>query len=444
MAAGDTVTLKFEHPYSYGSHYSVKLKNFTVSPLYTLTIAPDQTDATVTLKDKEGKTVSGSNGVFAVKAAADYTYTVTKKGYEPATGKVTMSAENQTVNVTLVKLPVITLTVSPADATVKLTKNGSAVSHDTKNGGEYKYIAAKNTAYTYTVSKFGYETATGTITVATADVNKTVKLTELAKQTVTFNITKPEGVNAEPVVTVKYNGTKVYEGSGTNCTLPAGNYTYTAKLDGCDDLSGSFTVAAAAVTVNLPFAKKLTFDDIFQDIEGITATNGTSGFKPVKDAAGNYLESNGKYYGTTSLTLTATESRLVSFRYLAKGYENNWDEDNSAFFTVKKGTTTLLTVYEEDDWKTFSTVLNKDEKLTLSFSESGSNYYVRLKDFAAAAAHTLTLKTPDGATVVLKDRSGTEITGKTVHTPLPPVPIPTPSASSATRPRRGTSPLAPM
>lgn len=412
MAAGDTVTLKFEHPYSYGSHYSVKLKNFTVSPLYTLTIAPDQTDATVTLKDKEGKTVSGSNGVFAVKAAADYTYTVTKKGYEPATGKVTMSAENQTVNVTLVKLPVITLTATPADATVKLTKNGSTVSHDTKNGGEYKYIAAKNTAYTYTVSKFGYETATGTINVATADVNKTVKLTELAKQTVTFNITKPEGVTAAPTVTVMSGKDAVYTGSGTNCALPAGDYTYTAKLDGCDDLSGSFTVAAAAVTVNLPFAKKLTFDDIFQDIEGITATNGTSGFKPVKDAAGNYLESNGKYYGTTSLTLTATESRLVSFRYLAKGYENNWDEDNSAFFTVKKGTTTLLTVYEEDDWKTFSTVLNKDEKLTLSFSESGSNYYVRLKDFAAAAAHTLTLKTPDGATVVLKDRSGAEITGK--------------------------------
>lgn len=412
MAAGDTVTLKFEHPYSYGSHYSVKLKNFTVSPLYTLTIASDQTDATVTLKDKEGKTVSGSNGVFAVKAAADYTYTVTKKGYEPATGKVTMSAENQTVNVTLVKLPVITLTATPADATVKLTKNGSTVSHDTKNGGEYKYIAAKNTAYTYTVSKFGYETATGTINVATADVNKTVKLTELAKQTVTFNITKPEGVTAAPTVTVMSGKDAVYKGSGTNCALPAGDYTYTAKLDGCDDLSGSFTVAAAAVTVNLPFAKKLTFADMFQGIEGITATNGTSGFKPVKDAAGNYLESNGKYYGTTSLTLTATESRLVSFRYLAKGYENNWDEDNSAFFTVKKGTTTLLTVYEEDDWKTFSTVLNKDEKLTLSFSESGSNYYVRLKDFAAAAAHTLTLKTPDGATVVLKDRSGAEITGK--------------------------------
>lgn len=405
LRIGETLTL------SYGSSSGLKLKNFTVSPLYTLTIAPDQTDATVTLKDKEDKTVSGSNGVFAVKAAADYTYTVTKKGYEPATGKVTMSAENQTVNVTLVKLPVITLTVSPADATVKLTKNGSTVSHDAKNGGEYKYIAAKNTAYTYTVSKFGYETATGTINVATTDVNKTVKLTELAKQTVTFNITKPEGIAAEPAITVKSGSTQVYTGNGAGCRLPEGTYTYTAKLDGCDTLSGSFVVQAAK-TIGLEFVKSLTFDDFFAGLDGITATNGTSGFKPVKDAAGNYLESNRNYSGTTSLTLTATESRLVSFRYLAKGNkaEYSWEDDSA--FTVKKGTTTLLTAYEENGWKTFSTVLNKDEKLTLSFSESGSSYYVQLKDFAAAAAHTLTLKTPDGATVVLKDRSGAEITGK--------------------------------
>lgn len=413
MAAGDTVTLKFEHPYSYGSHYSVKLKNFTVSPLYTLTIAPDQTDATVTLKDKEGKAVSGSNGVFAVKAAADYTYTVTKKGYEPATGKVTMSAENQTVNVTLVKLPVITLQFTPDDAAVTLKQGNTTVYKESaaSSTGKNVYIAAKNTDYTYTVSKFGYETATGTISVATADVNKTVKLTELAKQTVTFNITKPEGVTAEPTITVKSGSITAYTGSGANCTLPAGDYTYTAKLDGCDALSGSFVVKAAK-TIGLEFVKSLTFDDFFADLDGITATNGTSGFKPVKDAAGNYLESNRNYSGTTSLTLTATESRLVSFQYLAKGNkaEDYWESDS--VFTVKKGTTTLLTAYEENGWKTFSTVLNKDEKLTLSFSESGSSYYVRLKDFAAAAAHTLTLKTPDGATVVLKDRSGAEITGK--------------------------------
>lgn len=410
MAAGDTVTLKFEHPYSYGSHYSVKLKNFTVSPLYTLTIAPDQTDATVTLKDKEGKTVSGSNGVFAVKAAADYTYTVTKKGYEPATGKVTMSAENQIVNVTLVKLPVITLKFTPDDAAVTLKQGNTTVYKESADSekGKNVYIAAKNTDYTYTVSKFGYETATGTINVATTDVNKTVKLTELAKQTVTFNITKPEGVNAEPTITVKSGSITAYTGSGANCTLPAGNYTYTAKLDGCDTLSGSFVVKAAK-TIGLEFVKSLTFDDFFAGLDGITAENGTRyGFEPVRDADGNYLESK-KSYGTTTMKLTAGKPCVVSFQYFSNGYKDYWDEYG---FTVKNGSKTLLTAYDESEWKTFSTVLKKGDELTLSFSGSDS-YNVKLKDFTVSPVYTVSLNVTgaEDCTVVLQDASGAAITG---------------------------------
>ena len=337
VKASDEVTITYAKDYSVDTGSDcVWLKNFTVSPLYTLTIAPDQTDATVTLKDKEGKPVSGSNGVYAVKP------------------------------------------------------------------GEY----------TYTVSKFGYETATDTINVATADVNKTVTLTELAKQTVTFHITKPDGVTASPTVTVMSGKDAVYTGSGTNCALPAGDYTYKATLKDCDDLSGSFTVAAAAVTVNLPFEKKLTFADIFQGVEGITASNGTKGFKPIKSATGNYLESNKSYYGTTSLTLTATKPCVISFEYFAQGHEDNWDEDDSAFFTVKKGTTTLLTVYEENGWKTFSTALNTGETLTLSFNENGNSYYVRLKNFAVSPAYTITLTTtPTADKVELKDESGNKLTG---------------------------------
>lgn len=414
VKGGDIVTLTYSKDGSTASGSDcIWLKNFAVSPLYTLTIAPDQTDATVTLKDKEGKAVSGSNGVFAVKAAADYTYTVTKKGYEPATGKVTMSAENQTVNVTLVKLPVITLQFTPDDAAVTLKQGNTTVYKESaaSSTGKNVYIAAKNTDYTYTVSKFGYETATGTINVATTDVNKTVKLTELAKQTVTFNITKPEGVNAEPAITVNSGSITAYTGSGANCTLPAGDYTYTAKLDGCDTLTGSFVVKAAK-TIGLEFVKSLTFNDFFAGLDGITATNGTSGFKPVKDAAGNYLESNKSYYGTTSLTLTATKPCVISFEYFAQGHEDNWDEDDSAFFTVKKGTTTLLTVYEENGWKTFSTALNTGETLTLSFNENGNSYYVRLKNFAVSPAYTITLTTtPTADKVELKDESGNKLTG---------------------------------
>lgn len=370
-------------------------------------------DATVTLKKGYTGLTAGTDGSYALTVGEKYTYTVEKKGYEKVTQEFTAQEGNNTITVTLVKLPVITLKFTPDDAAVTLKQGNTTVYKESADSekGKNVYIAAKNTDYTYTVSKFGYETATGTISVATTDVNKTVKLTELAKQTVTFNITKPEGVNAEPTITVKSGSITAYTGSGANCTLPAGDYTYTAKLDGCDTLSGSFVVKAAK-TIGLEFVKSLTFNDFFAGLDGITAENGTRyGFEPVRAAGGNYLESNRRSYGATSLTLTATESRLVSFRYLAKGNkaEYSWEDDSA--FTVKKGTT-LLTAYEENGWKTFSTVLNKDEKLTLSFSESGSSYYVRLKDFAAAAAHTLTLKTPDGATVVLKDRSGAEITGK--------------------------------
>ena len=417
--AGDKVTVNYRKDSSGDKGQDcIWLRNFRAEVLPTVRFdvkdaAGTAIDATVTLKKGYTGLTAGTDGSYALTVGEKYTYTVEKKGYEKVTQEFTAQEGNNTITVTLVKLPVITLKFTPDDAVVTLKQGNTTVYKESaaSSTGKNVYIAAKNTAYTYTVSKFGYETATGTINVATTDVNKTVKLTELAKQTVTFNITKPEGVTAEPTVTVTSGSTQVYTGNGAGCRLPEGTYTYTAKLDGCDTLSGSFVVKAAK-TIGLEFIKSLTFDDFFAGLDGITATNGTSGFKPVKDAAGNYLESNRRSYGTTSLTLTATESRLVSFRYLAKGNkaEYSWEDDSA--FIVKKGTTTLLTAYEENGWKTFSTVLNTGEKLTLSFGESGSSYYVRLKDFAAAAAHTLTLKTPDGATVVLKDRSGAEITGK--------------------------------
>lgn len=327
LRIGETLTL------SYGSSSGLKLKNFTVSPLYTLTIAPDQTDATVTLKDKEGKTVSGSKGVYAVK---------------------------------------------PGD-------------------------------YTYTVTKFGYETATGTINVATTDVNKTVKLTELAKQTVTFNITKPEGVNAEPAITVNSGSITAYTGSGANCTLPAGNYTYTATLEGCDTLSGSFVVKAAK-TIGLEFVKSLTFNDFFAGLDGITAENGTRyGFEPVRAAGGNYLESKKSYGSTTTMKLTVGAPCVVSFQYFSNGYESYY---SSYKFTVKNGSKTLLTAYDESEWKTFSTVLKKGDELTLSFSGSDS-YNVKLKDFTVSPVYTISLNVTgaEDCTVILQDASGAAITG---------------------------------
>lgn len=63
-------------------------------------------------------------------------------------------------------------------------------------------------------------------------------------------------------------------------------------------------------------------------------------------------------------------------------------------------------------WKDFSVELTQGDVLTISYDGYTSYYYAALKNFAAVPFYTLTLKTPDGATVVLKDRSGAEITGK--------------------------------
>lgn len=414
--AGDKVTVNYRKDSSGDKGQDcIWLRNFRAEVLPTVRFdvkdaAGTAIDATVTLKKGYTGLTAGTDGSYALTVGEKYTYTVEKKGYEKVTQEFTAQEGNNTITVTLVKLPVITLKFTPDDAAVTLKQGNTTVYKESADSekGKNVYIAAKNTDYTYTVSKFGYETATGTISVATTDVNKTVKLTELAKQTVTFNITKPEGVNAEPTITVKSGSITAYTGSGANCTLPAGDYTYTAKLDGCDTLSGSFVVQAAK-TIGLEFVKSLTFDDFFAGLDGITAENGTRyGFEPVRNAGGNYLESK-KSYGTTTMKLTAGKPCVVSFQYFSNGYKDYWDEYG---FTVKNGSKTLLTAYDESEWKTFSTVLKKGDELTLSFSGSDS-YNVKLKDFTVSPVYTVSLNVTgaEDCTVVLQDASGAAITG---------------------------------
>lgn len=414
--AGDKVTVNYRKDSGGDKGQDcIWLRNFRAEVLPTVRFdvkdaAGTAIDATVTLKKGYTGLTAGTDGSYALTVGEKYTYTVEKKGYEKVTQEFTAQEGNNTITVTLVKLPVITLQFTPDDAAVTLKQGNTTVYKESaaSSTGKNVYIAAKNTDYTYTVTKFGYVTQTDTISVADSDVSVPVTLTEAAKYSVTFNITKPEGVNAEPAITVNSGSITAYTGSGANCTLPAGDYTYTAKLDGCDTLTGSFVVKAAK-TIGLEFVKSLTFDDFFARLDGITAENGTRyGFEPVRDADGNYLESK-KSYGTTTMKLTAGKPCVVSFQYFSKGDESSY---SSYEFTVKNGSKTLLTAYDESEWKTFSTVLQKGDELTLSFS--GSSYYnVKLKDFTVSPVYTISLNVTgaEDCTVILQDASGAAITG---------------------------------
>lgn len=304
----------------------------------------------------------------------------------------------------------VKLTAEPeeADAVVALKDSTGAELKGTN--GVYIVSAGE---YTYTVSAYGYDTVTETINVAT-DVAKTVPLTKSAAYSVAFDISRPAGITADPTVTVKTNGKAVYTGDGTGCSLSNGSYAYTVACDGCDNAGGIFSVNGDKMNITVTLAKKAIFEDFFANCQGITVSGDKGKFTIEGAGKDSYLKTT----ETTTLALTATKNVKLSFSYIANaaGYvEGDWENDEPDeyyYFTIKKNSTQVKRAYSETSWKDFSVELTQGDVLTISYDGYTRDYYAALKNFATVPFYTLTLKTPDGATVVLKDRSGAEITGK--------------------------------
>ena len=168
------------------------------------------------------------------------------------------------------------------------------------------------------------------------------------------------------------------------------------------------------VNITVTLAKKAIFEDFFANCQGITVSGDKGKFTIEGAGKDSYLKTT----ETTTLALTATKNVKLSFSYIANaaGYvEGDWyydEPDEYYYFTIKKNSTQVKRAYSETSWKDFSVELTQGDVLTISYDGYTSYYYAALKNFAAVPFYTLTLNTPDGATVVLKDRSGAEITGK--------------------------------
>ena len=303
----------------------------------------------------------------------------------------------------------VKLTAEPeeADAVVALKDSTGAELKGTN--GVYIVSAGE---YTYTVSAYGYDTVTETINVA-ADVAKTVPLTKSAAYSVAFDISRPAGITADPTVTVRTNGKAVYTGDGTGCSLSNGSYAYTVACDGCDNAGGIFSVNGDKVNITVTLAKKAIFEDFFANCQGITVSGDKGKFTIEGAGKDSYLKTT----ETTTLALTATKNVKLSFSYIANAagcVEGDWydEPDEYYYFTIKKNSKQVKLADRETSWKDFSVELTQGDVLTISYDGYTSYYYAALKNFAAVPFYTLTLNTPDGATVVLKDRSGAEITGK--------------------------------
>lgn len=131
---------------------------------------------------------------------------------------------------------------------------------------------------TYTVTAFGYQDVTGSVTVVDGvPADELVTLTPLPDYTVSFNI---ENAIAEPLdafVTVYYGGMEIYTGTATagaiDFMLPDGDYTFDVIMDGyVSEIGGTFSVTGSDMDVDVVLeedmlpVQSLTYSQTANDI----------------------------------------------------------------------------------------------------------------------------------------------------------------------------------
>ena len=264
--------------------------------------------------------------------------------------------------------------------------------------------------YSYTISKFGYETKTGTITVAGEDKTESVTLDELAKKTISFKISLPDGVSGDCTVEIKSDGKQAASGTETSYSLPQGEYTYTITHPNCESAQGSFTIAAEDVTETIQMIRKLVFSDVFAAMSGIEAVNNTDadkateyGFSPTKTGENIILQSNNKEKGSSiaAMKITVKTAQKLSFSYKVST-EQSYDK-----FLILLNGTEEIKKSGEIDWTSYNIKLSANDSVVLKYTKDSSGNRnddtVYLKDFSAENLYKLTFAgAPVGTMFVVK------------------------------------------
>ncbi len=155
----------------------------------------------------------------------------------------------------------VTLAVEPADAQVVLKdETGTPVAASSQENGNYIWSLVAGD-YTYTVSSFGKETKKGVMHVTpetgVEGIHETIILEDAANYSVSFMITPAE---ANPVITLMYQGKILGTETPGTWQLPAGEYTYTVKAKGYGKETGGFTVTDEGLTLPVALTETQGWD----------------------------------------------------------------------------------------------------------------------------------------------------------------------------------------
>lgn len=219
----------------------------------TLAFVLTPSDAELTVVDSSGTPVAAnSDGTYTVTRGSNYTYTVSKDAddYKSETQTITVT-QDMDIPVTLSLNPhKLTFALTPKDAELTVKKGDKELKSN--SDGSYTVV---NGTYSYTASKFGYETAEDTVTVDRADKEQSVTMTKAPSATVRFVYAE----DAAPTISVSYaisqwNKIPMSAENDGSYQLPIG-YEYNWEFD-------SAVYIAQSGTIDLTKAQKGDTKDI--------------------------------------------------------------------------------------------------------------------------------------------------------------------------------------
>jgi uncharacterized membrane protein len=220
----------------------------------------------------ETATTSATGEAIISLADGDYTYTISNYGYLTQTAPFTVAGAAMFIPVDMPMLPhydiLFHAMASGTDlegALVSLTGD-VIMSMTTDLSGEALFSLVDGT-YNYTVSKTGYSTETGSITVNGAGF--TVDVVLAALYDVTFHVTSA-GFNLQGAAVTVGTQTKITNASGNAVfSLADGDYNYLVTLFNYNEVPGAFTVAGANQTIDVTMVM-ITYEITFNVTDAVT------------------------------------------------------------------------------------------------------------------------------------------------------------------------------
>jgi hypothetical protein len=267
-------------------------------------------------------TTTAANGTYTLNdvAAGTHTITVTKEGYSTHTGSVTVTAGQNTEH------PTIYMTATPGSitGTVMITGtstgiSGATVTVDsasatTASNGTYTLSSVPPGTHTITVTRSGYETHTGTVTVTSGQntSHPTIYMTALPGSiTGTVRISGTStGISGATVSIGVASTTTAGDGTYTLSDVPAGTYTITVTATNYQTHTGSVTVTAGQNTSHPTIYLTLTPGSITGTVMISGTSTAISGATVSIGVTSTTTASNGTYTlssvppGTYTITVT--------------------------------------------------------------------------------------------------------------------------------------------